>query len=52
MQLRARYVLNGSLLATAVALAGCARARVQNVQADRMAAAPRPGRIVVFDFGR
>ena len=50
-RLRTRHFLGGLLLAAAAALAaGCARARVQNVQADRMAAVPRPGRIVVFDF--
>ena len=50
-RLRTRHLLGGLLLATAAALAaGCARARVQNVQADRTAAVPRPGRIVVFDF--
>ena len=50
-RLRTRHFLGGLLLAAAAALAaGCARARVQNVQADRTAAVPRPGRIVVFDF--
>jgi hypothetical protein len=51
-RLRTRHFLGGLLLAAAAAAlaAGCARARVQNVQADRMAAVPRPGRIVVFDF--
>ena len=48
---KTRHVLNGLLVATAVALAaGCARARVQNVQADRTAMVPRPARVVVFDF--
>ena len=50
-RLRTRHFLGGLLLAAAAALAaGCARARVQNVQADRTAAVPRPARIVVFDF--
>ena len=50
-RLRTRHFLGGLLLAAAAALAvGCARARVQNVQADRTVAVPRPGRIVVFDF--
>ena len=29
---------------------GCARARVQNVQANRSMNLPRPGRVLVFDF--
>jgi Domain of unknown function (DUF4410) len=50
-RLRTRHFLGGLLLAAVAALAaGCARARVQNVQADRTVAVPRPGRIVVFDF--
>jgi hypothetical protein len=50
-RLRTRHFLSGLLLAAAAALAaGCARARVQNVQADRTVAVPRPARVVVFDF--
>lgn len=29
---------------------GCERARVRNLEADRLATLPRPGRVVVFDF--
>ncbi len=50
-RLRTRQILGGLLLASAIALcAGCARARVQNLQADRSATMPRPPRVVVFDF--
>jgi len=46
-----RSMLGGFGLAMAVGLGvGCARARVQNVQVDRSAVLPRPGRVVVFDF--
>jgi hypothetical protein len=49
--LKTRRLLRGLLLMTAITLAaGCARARLQNVQAERTATVPRPARVVVFDF--
>ena len=39
-----------SVAMVAVFCFGCATARVQNVQATRASALPRPGRVIVFDF--
>jgi hypothetical protein len=50
-RLTMRRLVTGLGLAMVVAACfGCARARVQNVQADRSATLPRPGRVLVFDF--
>ena len=43
-------MLGGFGLLLAIGLGGCARVRVQSLQADRMAELPRPARVVVFDF--
>ncbi len=46
-----RRVCGAMGLAMVVGLAaGCARARVRNLEADRAATLPRPARVVVFDF--
>lgn len=46
-----RVLLRVVWLGAPLGLAGsCAKARVQNVQADKSAALPRPSRVVVFDF--
>lgn len=43
--------LGGIGLAVLIGLsAGCARARVRNLEADRTASLPRPTRVLVFDF--
>jgi hypothetical protein len=39
-----------ALMMVVEVVVACARARVQGVQADRLATLPRPGRVVVFDF--
>lgn len=50
-QLTIRDVLGGLGFGMALVLCfGCARARVENVQADRSLTLPRPGRVIVFDF--
>ena len=50
-RLTMRRLVTGLGLAMVVALCfGCARARVQNVQANRSMNLPRPGRVLVFDF--
>jgi hypothetical protein len=46
-----RLALRALWLGVVVGLAAsCAKARVQNVQADSSAVLPRPGRVIVFDF--
>ena len=48
---RIRRIVTGLGLAMLAAVCfGCARARVQNVQANPAANLPRPGRVLVFDF--
>src|SRR5262249_42960610 len=49
-QVTIRSIIGGRGLGRVLLWLGCARARVENVEAARTLTLPRPGRVVVFDF--